>query len=99
MGKIIYLCWKTFIKGGYWLYFGISLLIGAPFIQCFSMVFDLPYKTGNFNYKPIIVLLPIWFFLVQMSELLNMKINKRVYDIWNIIWGLLGFSIALFLMR
>lgn len=99
MGKIIYLCWKTFIKGGYWLYFGISLLIGVPFIQCFSIMVDLPYKTGDFNYKSVIILMAFWFFYLQISELVNIKINKRVYNYWNIIWGLLGFSIALLLMR
>lgn len=99
MGKIIYLCWKTFIKGNYWIYFGVSLLLGFPFIEFLSRVFDLPYKTGYFNYKSVILFLAIWYFLLKISELVNIKINKSVYNYWNIIWGLLGFSIALFLMR
>jgi hypothetical protein len=90
MRYILYLCWKTFIKGGYWLYFGASLLIGLPFIKGFSMFFESPHK---------IILLSIWFFLLQISELVNMKINEKLYNYWNVFWGLVGFSIALFLMR
>lgn len=90
MGKILYLCWKAFIKGGYWLYFSASLLIGLPFIKGFSMFFELSHK---------IILISIWFFLLQISELVNMKINEKLYNYWNVFWGLVGFSLALFLMQ
>jgi hypothetical protein len=99
MRYILYLCWKTFIKGGYWLYFGVSLMVGVPFIHLLSMVFDFPFKTGSFHYKSVIILMAFWFFLLQISELVNMKINKRLYNYWNVFWGLVGFNIALFIMR
>ena len=99
MGKILYLCWKAFIKGNYWLFFGSSIFIGLPFIEGLSILLGLPYQTGNFNYKAVIVLLSIWFFLLQLTELVNMKVNEKLYDYWNIFWGLIGFDIALFIMR
>ena len=100
MFKFLYLCWKSFIKADYWIYFGSSLVLGLPFIQCFSVIFELPFKTGDFNCKAVILLSVIWLFFLQVSELANLKINKKFYyNHWNIYWGLIGFSIALFLMR
>jgi hypothetical protein len=99
MGKILYLCWKAFIKGNYWLYFGVSLFIGLPFIEGLSIFLDLPYQTGNFHYEAVIIFLSIWFTLLQISESVNMKVNEKLYNFWNIFWGLVGFGIALFLMR
>lgn len=100
MGKFLYLCWKSFTKGDYWIYFGASLLLGLPFIEYFSMVFELPYKTGDFNCRPVMLLGFIWLFFLLVSELINHKVNKKFYyNHGNIYWGLIGFSVALFLMR
>lgn len=100
MFKFLYLCWKSFTKGDYWIYFGSSLVLGLPFIQCFSVFFELPFKTGNFNCRQVLLLGLSWLFFLLVSELANMKFNNKFYyNHGNIYWGLIGFSIALFLMR
>lgn len=100
MRYILYLCWKTFIKGGYWIYFGVSFLLGMPFIQWLSVLFNLPFKTGDFHYKPVLLFLALWYFLLQICEIVNMIITRKFnYNSWNVFWGLCGFIIALFLMR
>ena len=98
--KIISLLWKAFAKSDLWIYFFASFLLGFPFIDIFSFVFNLPTNTGIFNYGKALLLGIMWFFLLVLIEMVNYKINnKSYYKISNLYWGLLGFSITLFLMR
>lgn len=98
--KVISLFWKAFTKGDMWIYFGASLTLGLPFIEYFSMVFDLPYNTGSFDARQVFVLGFMWFFLLIVAEMVNYKINNKFhYNVSNLYWGLLGFGFALFLMR
>jgi hypothetical protein len=100
MIKLFYLCWKSFIKGNYWLYLGVSFFLGFPFIQFFSIIFGLPYKTGDFNFKSVLLLGIFWLFFMQVFQLANCWVNKKkVINYWDVFWSLIGFSIALFLMR
>jgi hypothetical protein len=98
--KFFSLCLKAFIKTDKWIFFGASLTLGLPFIEYFSMVFDLPFNTGNFDLRQVFVLGFMWFFLVIVAEMVNYKINKKYnFNVSNLFWGLLGFGVALFLMR
>jgi hypothetical protein len=57
-------------------------------------------KTGDFNCRQVLLLGFSWLFFLLVSELANFKFNNKFYyNHWNIYWGLIGFSIALFLMR
>jgi hypothetical protein len=98
--KFFGLCFKEFIKSDKWIFFGASLILGLPFIEYFSMVFELPFRTGSFDARQVILLLFMWFFLLVIGEAINYKINnKHYYKVGNLYWGILGFSLALFLMR
>ena len=98
--KFFGLCWEAFIKSDKWIFFGVSLTLGLPFIECFSKVFELPFKTGSFDARQVILLGFMWFFLLVVSEAINYKINnKQYFKVGNLYWGVLGFGLALFLMR
>jgi hypothetical protein len=98
--KIVSLFWLVFTKGDLWIYFGTSLVLGLPFIEYFSVVFDLPFRTGSFNYTQVFLLGFMWFFILLIAELINYKMNRKFYySIGNVYFGILGFGLALFLMR
>jgi hypothetical protein len=100
LAKIVSLLWKAFFQSDLWIYFGVSILLGFPFIDIFSFIFNLPSNTGSFNFGQVLLLCWIWFFLIVIVEIVNSKINNKVYfKIGNLYWGLLGFCITMFLMR
>jgi len=98
--KFFGLCFKEFIKSDKWIFFGASLILGLPFIEYFSMVFELPFRTGSFDSRQVTLLGFMWFFLLVIGEAINYKINhKHFFKVGNLYWGILGFGLALFLMR
>lgn len=98
--KILSLFWLAFTKSDLWIYFGVSLTLGLPFIEYFSLVFDLPFRTGEYHAQQAFLLSFMWLFILMIAEMINYKINHKFYfSVGNIFLGLIGFSFALFLMR
>ena len=98
--KFFSLCLKAFIKTDKWIFFGASLTLGLPFIEYFSMVFEMPFRTGSFDVRQVTLLGFMWFFILAVVEAINYKLNHKYYfKVCNLFWGILGFGLALFLMR